>query len=349
MNENFSVLFVDDEVNILRSIERSLIYEEFTSYFANSGKEALEMMESKKIDVIITDMRMPEMNGLELLKIINEKWPNTVKIVLSGYAQLTQVIATVNQVDIFKFLTKPWSFEELTTAIHKALDYCRVQQENIEYKKALEFKNQAYQNILKRVDDVINEAKKSAKIMGICGKAILKFGKDFDLEQRYKYKEIFDLQDILFEILAKNVSAEKKEFNTKELTSVLYDFIVNKIPEARIEKKENQEFFITINLGLLKAVIESILTLFYNEFKTNGIFLNLGVDKEDKFIISIISPKAGVNSEVDAKSNLTSLDIKLDLIKEIFKEALNNCDIMFQPIKLEDNLLFGISINRRML
>lgn len=347
MNENFSVLFVDDEVNILRSIERSLLYENFTSYFANSGKEALEIMEGKKIDVIITDMRMPEMNGLELLKIIAEKWPNTVKIVLSGYAQLTQVIATVNQVDIFKFLTKPWSFEELTTAIHKALDYCRVQQENVEYKKALELKNQAYQNILKKVDYVINEAKKSYKTIGICGKSIIKFGKDFDLEQKHRYKEIFDMKDILFEILVKNISAENKEFNTKELTNSLYDFVVAKIPEARIERKEKQEFFITINLGLLKAVIETILTLFYNEFKTTGIFLNIGVDQENKFIISIISPNADVNSEIDEKNNLTFLDVKLELIKVIFKEALSDCNIMFQPIKLENNLLFGISINRR--
>lgn len=346
MHEKFSVLFVDDEVNILRSIERSVIYEDFNSYFANSGKEALEMMESKKIDVIITDMRMPEMNGLELLKIINEKWPTTVKIVLSGYAQLTQVIATVNQVDIFKFLTKPWSFEELSTAIHKALDYCRVQQENIEYKKALEVKNKAYQNILKKVDDVINEAKRSAKIIGLCGKSILKFGKDFDLEQKHKYKDIFDMQDILFEILVQNISAEKKEVSTKELTNIFYDFIIAKMPEAKIEKKENKEFFVVVNLGLLKAVIETILTLFYKEFKTTGIFLNIGVDQEDKFVISILSPKAGVNSEIDEKNNLTLLDIKLDLVRTIFKEALSNCNIVFQPIKIEDNLLFGISLNK---
>lgn len=346
MHEQFSVLFVDDEVNILRSIERSLIYENYIPYYANSGKEALYIMEDKKIDVIVTDMRMPEMNGLELLKIITEKWPNTVKIVLSGYAQLPQILATVNQVDIFRFLTKPWSLEELTTAIHKALEYCVVQKENLEYKKAIELKNQAYQNILKRVESVIDEAKRSSKIIGLCGKAILKFGKDFDLEQKHKYKDVFDMQDILFEILVKNISAEKKEFNTKELTNVLYDFIITKKWQAKIEKKGTQEFLISVNLGLLKATIEAILTLFDKEFTTSGIFLNIGVDQENKFIISIISPKAGIDSVYDEKSKLTILDIKLELIRTIFMEALTDCNIMFKAVKLDDNLLFGISINK---
>ncbi|WP_304508894.1 response regulator [Anaerotignum sp.] len=346
MHEEFSVLFVDDEVSILRSIERSLFDEEYTSYFASSGKKALEIMESKKIDVIVTDMRMPEMNGLELLNIITEKWPNTVKIVLSGYAQLGQILATINQVDIFKFLTKPWSFEELETSIYKALEYCRVQQENIQYKKALEIKNQAYQNILKKVNEVVNEAKRSTQIIGRCGIAILKFGKEFDIEQKHMYKDIFDMEDKLFEILVKHISVEKKEVSTKELANVLYDFIINKIPSAKIEKKEMQEFSFFVNLGLLKAMIEIIFTLFYKQFKKTGVFLNIGVDQENKFIISILFPMAFVNSEKDEKNNLTFLDIKLQLIKDIFQEALHDGNIKFQPIKLDDNLLFAIGISK---
>ena len=112
MYRGYSVLFVDDEVNILNALRRGLIDEEYTCYFAISGQQALRIMEAEKIAVIVTDMRMPGMDGLALLKEVAAKWPLTVKIVLSGFTQLQQILATINQVDIFKFITKPWKLEE---------------------------------------------------------------------------------------------------------------------------------------------------------------------------------------------------------------------------------------------
>ena len=87
MYDKYSVLFVDDEVNILNAIKREMIDENFKMFFANSAKEALKIIDENQISVIVTDMRMPEMNGLELLKIVEEKSPMTVKMVLSGYTQ----------------------------------------------------------------------------------------------------------------------------------------------------------------------------------------------------------------------------------------------------------------------
>ncbi|MDA3845774.1 MAG: response regulator [Vallitaleaceae bacterium] len=124
MEKTYSVLFVDDEINVLNSLKRGLFDETYNCIFASSGKEALLLLEKQEIAVIVSDMRMPEMNGLQLLKTVKEKYPDIVCIVLSGYTQLQQILATINQVDIFKFITKPWKLEdEFKVIINQAVAY----------------------------------------------------------------------------------------------------------------------------------------------------------------------------------------------------------------------------------
>lgn len=119
-----TVLIVDDEIDILKSLKRGLHTEQYSKIFASSGAEALESFAREdQISVIITDMRMPGMNGLELLRQVEEISPSTVKIVLTGYTQLPQILATVNNVEIYKFMTKPWDLDaELKVYIREAIE-----------------------------------------------------------------------------------------------------------------------------------------------------------------------------------------------------------------------------------
>lgn len=119
-----TVLIVDDEVEILKSLNRGLHSEPYDKIFVSSGAQAIEAVKKdKNISVILTDMRMPGMNGLELLKLVDQISPKTVKIVLTGYTQLPQILATVNSVDIFKFMTKPWDLEyELKDTLKAAIE-----------------------------------------------------------------------------------------------------------------------------------------------------------------------------------------------------------------------------------
>jgi len=144
MDETRTILFVDDEEKILTSLKRGLLDEPYNCLFATSGKEALQILESNEVHVIVTDMRMPEMTGLELLKIVKEKYPNTVRLVLSGYTQITTLLTAINQGEIFKFITKPWKLEEdFKGVVKQAVDYynlhCerdRLANELEQYKKA---------------------------------------------------------------------------------------------------------------------------------------------------------------------------------------------------------------------
>ena len=94
-----TVLFVDDEEKVLASLRRGLLDEPYDALFANSGEQALEVLQQNPVDVIVTDMRMPEMNGLELLRMVKEKHPHVIRMVLSGYTQVSTLLTAINQAE----------------------------------------------------------------------------------------------------------------------------------------------------------------------------------------------------------------------------------------------------------
>ncbi|MCP4260787.1 MAG: response regulator [Planctomycetes bacterium] len=121
--EKRTVLFVDDEEAILRSLERGLLEAPFNQLFAKSGQEALEILQTEQVHVIVADMCMPGMDGTELLKIVREKYPHIVKIVLSGYTDMPTLQTEFKQGEILKFVPKPWKLEtDLKEVVLKAID-----------------------------------------------------------------------------------------------------------------------------------------------------------------------------------------------------------------------------------
>lgn len=130
MDEKRTILFVDDEVRLLRSLEQAMLDEPYDVLFAESGTEALRLLEEHEVHVIVTDMRMTEMSGLDLLKTVKEKYPHIVRLVLSGYTQVTTLLTAINQGEIFRFITKPWKMEtEFKSVLAQAVEYYNVQVE----------------------------------------------------------------------------------------------------------------------------------------------------------------------------------------------------------------------------
>ncbi len=117
-----AVLFVDDEESILNALKRELADEEYRCLFAQSGSRALGIIQQEKISVIVSDIKMPEMDGLRLLNAVKDEYPSIVRVVLSGYTQITELLVTINQAEVFKFITKPWG-SELKSVINEALAY----------------------------------------------------------------------------------------------------------------------------------------------------------------------------------------------------------------------------------
>src|SRR5947209_16597115 len=114
-----SILLVDDEPEILFSL-RGLLRKEFDLHTANSGAEALEVLHRQPVHVIMTDQRMPEMTGVELLRRARGECPEAIRIVFTGYADIKAVIDAINQGQIYRYLTKPWDPDELVQVLHEA-------------------------------------------------------------------------------------------------------------------------------------------------------------------------------------------------------------------------------------
>lgn len=128
--EKRTVLFVDDEEKIISSLKRGLLDEPYKKLFASSGKEALEILQKNEVHVLVADMRMPEMIGLELLRIVKREYPHIVRMVLSGYTQITTLLTAINQGEVYKFITKPWKLEEeFKPSIRQAIEYYNLHNE----------------------------------------------------------------------------------------------------------------------------------------------------------------------------------------------------------------------------
>jgi len=119
--DKISVLYVDDEENNLFSFKATFrIKYQVTT--AISGDEALKILETKPVHIIITDQRMPEMSGVEFLEKVLLKYPDPMRILLTGYADMGAVVDAVNKGKIFHYLAKPWNEEELDITINRAYE-----------------------------------------------------------------------------------------------------------------------------------------------------------------------------------------------------------------------------------
>ena len=106
-NKPVNLLFVDDEPNVLKSLKRLFRATNYNVHLAESGQAGLALLQHQPIDLIISDMRMPHMNGAEFLAQAAQRWPETVRILLTGYADLESTIAAVNNGKIYSYCSKP--------------------------------------------------------------------------------------------------------------------------------------------------------------------------------------------------------------------------------------------------
>ena len=134
MNER-TILFVDDDCVVLRSIARGLLDEPYNVFFAKSGEEALQILRQQEVHVLVTDIRMPEMDGTELLKIVTKEYPRIVKMVLSGYTNTSDLMKAIHHEGVFKFIPKPWNLqegEEFRETIRSAIEHYNLRNEHSE-------------------------------------------------------------------------------------------------------------------------------------------------------------------------------------------------------------------------
>lgn len=136
------LLCVDDERNVLRAVERIFMEEDCEVVVAGSVDEGIEYLKSgQPVQVVISDYRMPGKDGVEFLKEVYKNWPETIRIVLSGYADAAAVVSAINEGHIYKFIPKPWNDDELKVAIHNAFENYFLREKNARLTRELESRN----------------------------------------------------------------------------------------------------------------------------------------------------------------------------------------------------------------
>lgn len=127
-NKKISIIYVDDEENNLISFKATFRIK-YNVITAISAEEAMKVLASKPVEIIITDQRMPNMTGVEFLEKVIEVYPDPMRILLTGYTDMSAVIDAVNKGKIYHYLTKPWNEEELDMTIQGAYEVYQKNQE----------------------------------------------------------------------------------------------------------------------------------------------------------------------------------------------------------------------------
>jgi len=116
------IMIVDDESGILHAIRRELKPQDWAVEIHESASDALKHLEFEEFDLVISDFRMPEMNGVDFLRHVKERWPNTVRLILSGYTDVDAILKSLNEAEIYRYITKPWESEQLIETLKAGLD-----------------------------------------------------------------------------------------------------------------------------------------------------------------------------------------------------------------------------------
>lgn len=151
MNQDtqINVLYVDDEVHNLNSFKAGF-RRLFNIFTADSALEGRKIIETENIHVIITDQRMPVTTGIEFLESIIPQYPDPIRILLTGYADINAVIDAINKGQVYRYIQKPWMEEDLRINIEKAFEIYTLRKENRELTEKLLIANQQLEFLLRQ-------------------------------------------------------------------------------------------------------------------------------------------------------------------------------------------------------
>lgn len=290
MMKDRTVLFVDDEIHIINALKRGLLDETYKKLYALTGEEALGLMENDDVNVIVTDMRMPGMNGLELLKIIGQKYPDTIKIVLSGYTQLPQILATINKTDIFKFITKPWDLEdELIPIVREALDAYNIKIQNKQFKEELNRKNEMFKNILKATDEKWLNVKEDYKNIKKLNLFIFEYLENEITKDEKSIPSVKLLNDFMcikqFSLnYLETLPTKDTTFSIEKLNEDLLNCVSDHYDAHRIRISFNKvsDFEFCGNYHLLNNLIKDVIDCFLNNGPDHTMGITINTTNHDK-------------------------------------------------------------------
>jgi len=159
-----TILCVDDEQNILNALKRLLRKENYRLLTANGGRAGLDILAENEVHVVVSDQRMPEMNGTEFLKQVRQAYPGVLRIILTGYTDVDTISEAINEGHIYKFFLKPWNDQNLKLEIRQALEQYDLIQANKQLNDQLSEQNEELKAINEHLEALVLERTQSLNV-----------------------------------------------------------------------------------------------------------------------------------------------------------------------------------------
>jgi diguanylate cyclase (GGDEF)-like protein len=199
-----TLLLVDDDEDIGASLKRLLRPEGYNILCAKSGQEGLELLARNQVQVIVSDQRMPRMTGVEFLSRVKDLYPKTVRIILSGYADLSSVTDAINQGAIYKFLTKPWDNESLCANVLEAFRHYELTQQKNNLALEIQEANTTLASLSLELSKLVSQ-------------------KDIQIERISNYDQLTGLPNRTWFLDRLKQSLEQSRLNNQSLAVLLID------------------------------------------------------------------------------------------------------------------------------
>ena len=230
---NRSLLIVDDEQNTISSLERQLRHESYFIYSANSGEAGLGLLKENDIGVVLSDLMMPEMDGITFLETVKQIKPDVVRILLTAHGTLENAMDGINRSRIFGYLTKPWSVEALSGTIEGAFQHYNLVQENKRLQRLTEEQNKQLNIVNENLENLVHERTlelEEAVQEGVVMLALAAEAKDDDTGEHI-YRIQRNTRDIC---TALGMSSKKSE--QIAFFSIMHDIGKIHIPDSILQK-----------------------------------------------------------------------------------------------------------------
>ncbi|MCG8426241.1 MAG: response regulator [Chromatiales bacterium] len=241
------LLLVDDEPAVLRSLRRLFRSDEYSVQIADSGAAALELLEQTQVDVVVSDMRMPNMTGAELLTQIANRWPETARIVLTGYADLGDAIEAINKGNIYRYISKPWDEDDLRRTVQQAAEQIRLTFENKRLLQLSDRQNMQLKvlntELEKRVEERTEELRMTAEKLDIAYSDLeASYTKTVEIFARFIEQRTSILSGHgnrvakLAKALAKRLHLDEREIQDIYTAGLLHDLGKLVLPDSVVER-----------------------------------------------------------------------------------------------------------------
>lgn len=149
MSKNVKILYVDDEAHNLQAFYANF-RRDFTIFTAESGAEGLEIFKNEEINIILTDQRMPNMTGIEFLVEAQKVDPEPMRILITGYSDINAVVDAINEGQVYRYLNKPWHYDDLKSTVMSAFEVFSLRRENRELTDNLARANEQLEFLLRQ-------------------------------------------------------------------------------------------------------------------------------------------------------------------------------------------------------